>query len=61
MVHCGYEPTASLGIDAQPGDLWKTLRFNFGPRPERLSAAHIDPFDGVRSTHSPAPALSEPA
>jgi MoaA/NifB/PqqE/SkfB family radical SAM enzyme len=34
MVHCGYEPTASLGIDAKPGDLWKTLKFTFGPRPK---------------------------
>ncbi len=33
MVHCGYEPTASLGIGAQPGDLWKTLKFTFGPKP----------------------------
>lgn len=33
MVHCGYEPTASLGIDSLPGDLWKTLKFTFGPKP----------------------------
>ena len=33
MVHCGYEPTASLGIDSKPGDLWKTLKFTFGPKP----------------------------
>ncbi|MEQ1861477.1 MAG: adenosyl-hopene transferase HpnH [Chthoniobacteraceae bacterium] len=33
MVHCGYEPTASLGIGAQPGDLWKTLKFTFGAKP----------------------------
>ena len=34
MVHCGYEPTASLGIGALPGDLWKTLKFTFGPKPK---------------------------
>lgn len=37
MVHCGYEPTASLGLQAQPGDLWKTIRFNFGARPKPAS------------------------
>ena len=34
MMNCGYEPTAALGIDARPGDLWKTIRFN-------LSLIHI--------------------
>ena len=34
MVHCGYEPTASLGLNAQRGDTWKTVRFNFGPKPK---------------------------
>jgi len=46
MVHCGYEPTASLGLNAQSGDLWKNLRFNFGPRPKPVNGA-VDPFDGV--------------
>jgi hopanoid biosynthesis associated radical SAM protein HpnH len=46
MVHCGYEPSASLGRDAQPGDLWKNLRFNFGPRP-RPVIGDVDAFDGV--------------
>ena len=46
MVHCGYEPTASLGRDAQPGDLWKNLRFNFGRRPQPVQG-EVDPFDGV--------------
>src|SRR3954466_9808939 len=23
MTHCGYEPTASLGLNAKPGDTWK--------------------------------------
>ena len=34
MTHCGYEPTASLGFNAQRGDTWKTLKFNFGARPK---------------------------
>jgi MoaA/NifB/PqqE/SkfB family radical SAM enzyme len=33
MTHCGYEPTASLGIGARPGDTWKNIAFNFGTRP----------------------------
>jgi len=33
MVHCGYEPTASLGINAQSGDTWKNIKFNFSARP----------------------------
>src|SRR5207249_5699858 len=27
MTHCGYEPTASLGLHAKRGDTWKTLKF----------------------------------
>jgi len=34
MVHCGYEPTASLGLQAKRGDTWKTIKFNFGPKPK---------------------------
>ncbi len=29
MMHCGYEPTASLGLQARPGDTWKTVRIQF--------------------------------
>ncbi len=25
MVHCGYEPSAALGINSKPGDSWKLL------------------------------------
>jgi len=39
MVHCGYEPTASLGIGAQPGDMWKTIKFTFGPKPKGVNAS----------------------
>jgi MoaA/NifB/PqqE/SkfB family radical SAM enzyme len=42
MVHCGYEPTASLGLQPQRGDLWKTLRFTFAPRPNP-SATQLAP------------------
>ena len=34
MTHCGYEPTASLGLNAKPGDTWKTVKFNFGAKPK---------------------------
>ena len=27
MVHCGYEPSAALGINARRGDVWKLLRW----------------------------------
>lgn len=47
MVHCGYEPTASLGLQAQPGDTWKTIAFNFGPRPAPVSAEGVQAFNGV--------------
>jgi len=50
MVHCGYEPTASLGLQAQPGDLWKTLRFQFGLRTQAAG-----PFAGLPPP-TPAPA-----
>ena len=50
MTHCGYEPTASLGIDTKRGDLWKIIKFNFGPRPVRITdVSHVDAFNGVSS------------
>jgi len=27
MVHCGYEPSAALGVNARRGDNWRTLRW----------------------------------
>jgi hypothetical protein len=48
MVHCGYEPTAALGIGAQPGDTWKAIKFNFGPRPQP-EPRDVDAFNGVSS------------
>lgn len=48
MVHCGYEPSATLGRDAQPGDTWANIAFNFGKRPAvRIEGAGVDPYDGV--------------
>jgi MoaA/NifB/PqqE/SkfB family radical SAM enzyme len=48
MVHCGYEPTATLGLNSQPGDTWKNIAFNFGPKPKpRKEGASVNPFDGV--------------
>jgi hopanoid biosynthesis associated radical SAM protein HpnH len=48
MVHCGYEPSAALGRNPQPGDTWKNVKFNFGPKPKpRLEGATVDPFNGV--------------
>lgn len=47
MVHCGYEPTASLGIGAQPGDTWKNIVFNFGPKPRARGGERVNAFNGV--------------
>jgi MoaA/NifB/PqqE/SkfB family radical SAM enzyme len=48
MVHCGYEPTAALGRCAQPGDTWRNITFNFGPRPKkRPEGAQVNAFNGV--------------
>jgi len=46
MVHCGYEPTAALGLSPEPGDLWKTLAFTFGPKP-KPEEREVMAFDGV--------------
>jgi MoaA/NifB/PqqE/SkfB family radical SAM enzyme len=48
MMHCGYEPTPSLGIDKQPGDTWKLIKYNFGPKPWPVTdASHVDAYNGV--------------
>jgi hypothetical protein len=48
MTHCGYEPTPSLGIDTQPGDTWKLIRYNFGARPKPVTdASHVNAYNGV--------------
>ena len=50
MTHCGYEPTASLGINAQPGDTWKTVKFNFAAKPAPTGKGNeIAVYNGVTS------------
>jgi hopanoid biosynthesis associated radical SAM protein HpnH len=50
MTHCGYEPTASLGLHAQPGDTWKTIKFNFGAKPKPTGRGNeITAYNGVTS------------
>jgi hopanoid biosynthesis associated radical SAM protein HpnH len=48
MVHCGYEPTASLGLQSQRGDTWKTIKFNFGAKPKATGkGSETLAFNGV--------------
>ena len=48
MVHCGYEPTATLGLNSRPGDTWANIAFNFARKPaRRREGANVNPFDGV--------------
>ncbi len=48
MVHCGYEPSATLGRCAHRGDTWQNIAFNFGPKPTpRTEGASVNPFNGV--------------
>jgi len=48
MVHCGYEPTATLGLQAQRGDTWKNIKFNFGRKPKtRGRGSEVLAFNGV--------------
>ena len=57
MTHCGYEPTASLGLNAKRGDTWKTVKFNFGAKPAPTGKGNeIAAYNGVTSGngHSPA-------
>ena len=50
MTHCGYEPTASLGLHAKRGDTWKTVKFNFGARPQSKGRGNeIAVYNGVTS------------
>ena len=50
MVHCGYEPTATLGLQAQRGDTWKTIKFNFGAKPKASGrGSEVLAFNGVSS------------
>ncbi|HEY3601855.1 MAG TPA: DUF3463 domain-containing protein [Chthoniobacterales bacterium] len=50
MTHCGYEPTASLGLNAQKGDTWKTIKFNFASRPRPTGKGNeVSVYNGVTS------------
>jgi len=50
MVHCGYEPTATLGLEAQRGDTWKTIKFNFGAKPKPTGCgSEVLAYNGVSS------------
>jgi MoaA/NifB/PqqE/SkfB family radical SAM enzyme len=65
MVHCGYEPTAALGRCAKPGDTWKNIAFNFGPKPKvREAGAQVAAFNGVTAGNghkTGKPKSAEPA
>jgi MoaA/NifB/PqqE/SkfB family radical SAM enzyme len=48
MVHCGYEPTASLGLEAKSGDTWKNIKYNFGAKPKPVAeGAEVNAYTGV--------------
>lgn len=62
MVHCGYEPTASLGRNAQPGDTWKNIWFNFGPKPKANGNGHrLEVYNGVTSGNGHLTGAKQPA
>ena len=48
MVHCGYEPSASLGLQSKPGDTWKNIAFNFGAKPKpEANGSQVQAYTGV--------------
>jgi len=50
MVHCGYEPTANVGIQAQRVTLGKSIKFNFGAKPKPAGrGSEVLAFNGVSS------------
>jgi MoaA/NifB/PqqE/SkfB family radical SAM enzyme len=50
MVHCGYEPTASLGLQSKRGDTWKNIAYNFGAKPKTIpEGAEVNAYTGVSS------------
>jgi len=45
MVHCGYDPSGALS--ASPGDTWKNMSYNFGPKPKPcLEGRNVQAFNG---------------
>jgi MoaA/NifB/PqqE/SkfB family radical SAM enzyme len=56
MVHCGYEPTASLGLQSKRGDTWKNVAYNFGARPKSLGKIDYKRiFNGVSAAQPTSP------
>lgn len=47
MMNCGYEPTAALGLESKSGDMWKTIKFNFGKKPVGDPNADVEAYNGV--------------
>jgi MoaA/NifB/PqqE/SkfB family radical SAM enzyme len=65
MVHCGYEPSATLGRCGQRGDTWQNIAFNFARKPApRPEGATVNPFNGVTAGNghkTGRPATRQPA
>jgi MoaA/NifB/PqqE/SkfB family radical SAM enzyme len=48
MVHCGYDPSGALGTNAQFGDTWKNIAYNFGAKPKPYAEGrNVKAFNGV--------------
>ncbi|MBN2508066.1 MAG: DUF3463 domain-containing protein [Verrucomicrobia bacterium] len=48
MVHCGYDPSGALGVNARQGDTWKNIKYNFGSRPKpNPEGLRVKAFNGV--------------
>jgi len=48
MVHCGYDPSGALGVDSKPGDTWRMIKYNFGPRPApSVAGRKVNAYTGV--------------
>ena len=48
MVHCGYDPSGALGVDAKRGDTWKNIKYNFGKKPAPFrEGAKVMAFNGA--------------
>ena len=48
MVHCGYDPSGALGTNAQFGDTWKNIKYNFGPKPKPYhEGSKVQAFNGT--------------
>lgn len=63
MVHCGYDPSGALGVNYQFGDIWKNIKYNFGPRPRpSAEGARVNAFNGFsvgKGHKAKAPATSK--